>query len=217
MTARLTTRMITRLIVLLIVVVLAPGAAGRRLENIPPPGTGTAYLAGQLLVATPQLKGPIFHHTVIFMFRHGPGGAMGIIINRPSQAVPLTELLRNFRIDDIDGVEPDDEMTVFFGGPVKRRLGMVLHSTDFTTPETITINRFASATGAGAALRAIAEGRGPQRALLAVGFAGWAPGQLEQELARNSWVVAPADENFLFDTEFDTKWQRAFDRRGVDL
>ena len=217
MNSRKITRKIMQLIALLIVVVLAPGATGKRLEDLPPPGTGTAYLAGQLLVATPELTGPIFHRTVIFMFRHGPGGAMGIIINRPSQAVPLTELLRNFRIDDIDGVEPDDEMTVFFGGPVKRRLGMVLHSTDFATPETITINRFASATGAGAALRAIAEGRGPQRALLAVGFAGWAPGQLEQELARNSWVVAPADENFLFDTEFDTKWQRAFDRRGVDL
>ena len=79
------------------------------------------------------------------------------------------------------------------------------------------INRFAAATGANAVLRAIAEGRGPRHALLAVGYAGWAPGQLEGELARKSWVVAPADEKFLFDTEFATKWLRAFERRGFDL
>ena len=209
--------MIPRLIILLVILALAPGAAGKRLEGIPRPDAEPDSLAGRLLVATPNLRGPIFRRTVIFMLHHGPDGAMGIIINRPTGSRPLTELMRNFGIDDIDGVDPDEDLTVFFGGPVQRGLGMVLHSTDFALPDTLAINRFAAATGANAALRAIAEGRGPRHALLAVGYAGWSPGQLEGELARKSWVVAPADEKFLFDTEFATKWLRAFERRGFDL
>ena len=209
--------MIPRLIILLVILALAPSAAGKRLEGLPKPDTKPESLAGRLLVATPNLHGPIFRRTVIFMLRHGPDGAMGIIINRPTGSRPLTELMRNFGVDDVDGVDPDEELTVFFGGPVQRRLGMVLHSTDFAVPSTLAINRFAAATGANAALRAIAEGRGPRHALLAVGYAGWAPGQLEGEMARQSWVVAPADEKLLFDTEFATKWLRAFERRGFDL
>ncbi len=209
--------MIPRLIILLVILALAPGAAGKRLEGVPPPDADPDSLTGQLLVATPNLHGPIFRRTVIFMLRHGPDGAMGIIINRPTESRPLTELLRNFGVDDVDGVDPDEELTIFFGGPVQRRLGLVLHSADFTIPGTLVVNRFAAVTGANAVLRAIAEGRGPRHALLAVGYAGWAPGQLEGELARKSWVVAPADEKFLFDTEFATKWLRAFERRGFDL
>ncbi len=209
--------MIPRLIILLVILALAPGAAGKRLEGLPPPDADPDSLTGQLLVATPNLHGPIFRRTVIFMLRHGPNGAMGIIINRPTETRPLTELLRNFGVDDVDGVDPDEELTVFFGGPVQRRVGLMLHSTDFALPGTLVVNRFAAATGANAALRAIAEGRGPRHALLAVGYAGWAPGQLEGELARKSWVVAPADEKFLFDTEFTTKWLRAFERRSFDL
>ncbi len=209
--------MIPRLIILLVILALAPSAAGKRLEGVPPPDADPDSLTGQLLVATPNLHGPIFRRTVIFMLRHGPDGAMGIIINRPTESRPLTELLHNFGVDDVDGVDPDEELTIFFGGPVERRLGLVLHSTDFAIPGTLAVNRFAAATGANAVLRAIAEGRGPRHALLAVGYAGWAPGQLERELARKSWVVAPADEKFLFDTEFATKWLRAFERRGFDL
>ena len=209
--------MIPRLIILLVILTLAPGAAGKRLEGLPKPDTEPDSLAGRLLVATPNLRGPIFRRTVIFMLRHGPDGATGIIINRPTGSRPLTELLRSFGIDDIDGVAPHEDLPVFFGGPVQRRLGMVLHSTDFTVSRTLVVNRFAATTGANAALRAIAEGRGPRHALLAVGYAGWAPGQLEGELARQSWVVAPADEKFLFDTEFTTKWLRALERRGYDL
>ena len=209
--------MIPRLIILLVILTLAPGAAGKRLEGLPKPDTEPDSLAGRLLVATPNLRGPIFRRTVIFMLRHGPDGATGIIINRPTGSRPLTELLRSFGIDDIDGVDPDEDLTVFFGGPVQRRLGMVLHSTDFAVSSTLVVNRFAATTGANAALRAIAEGRGPRHALLAVGYAGWAPGQLEGELARQSWVVVPADKKFLFDTEFTTKWLRARERRGYDL
>ena len=209
--------MIPRLIILLVILTLAPGAAGKRLEGLPKPDTEPDSLAGRLLVATPNLRGPIFRRTVIFMLRHGPDGATGIIINRPTGSRPLTELLRSFGIDDIDGVDPDEDLTVFFGGPVQRRLGMVLHSTDFAVSSTLVVNRFAATTRANAVLRAIAEGRGPRHALLAVGYAGWAPGQLEGELARQSWVVAPADEKFLFDTEFTTKWLRALERRGYDL
>ena len=208
--------MIPRLIILLVILALAPGAAGKRLEG-PKPDADRDSLTGRLLVATPSLRGRIFRRTVIFMLRHGPNGAMGIIINRPTESRPLTELMQSFGIDDVDGVDPDEELTVFFGGPVQRRLGLVLHSTDFALPGTLVVNRYAAATGANAVLRAIADGRGPRHALLAVGFASWAPGQLEGELARKSWVVAPADEKFLFDTEFATKWLRAFERRGIDL
>ena len=209
--------MIPRLIILLVILALAPGAAGKRLDGIPKPDAEPDSLTGRLLVATPNQHGAIFRRTVIFMLRHGPDGAMGIIINRPTESRPLAELLQNFGVDDVEGVDPDEELTVFFGGPVQRGLGVVLHSTDFAVPGTMAINRFAAATGANAALRAIAEGRGPRHALLAVGYAGWAPGQLEGEMAREAWVVAQADEKFLFDTEFATKWLRAFERRGFDL
>ena len=179
-------------------------------------GADSKSLAGQLLVAAPGMPDPRFARTVIFMVRHDRDGAMGLVVNRVLGVQSAARLLEGAGIGakDVDG---DAEVRVHYGGPVAPRRGFVLHSGEYAEEGTVTVTDRVSMTAAAQILQAIAKGKGPNRGFLAVGYAGWAPGQLESELARKDWLVVPSDDRLLFDAHMATKWRRAMGRHGIEL
>lgn len=171
--------------------------------------------AGQLLVATPELDDPNFSHTVVYLIQHDADGAMGLVINRVFATGPLGELLQDLGIEE--GTDIETEIQVHYGGPVGQGQGFVLHSPDYRRADTVVVGGMAALSGSLEVLRDIAAGNGPRRSMLALGYAGWGANQLENEIARGSWFTIEPDEALLFDDSFETKWQRALARRGVDL
>lgn len=192
---------------LLLALFALPAAA----QAVSPDG---ANLTGRLLVATPDLRDPNFSHTVIYVISHGEDGAMGIVINRLAAIGPLAGLMSAFGIEAPSGA---GEVRIFSGGPVQPNIGVILHSTDYTVEDSIVVNDDIAVTAHKEILAAISRGEGPADRLFAFGYAGWGPGQLEGELEANAWYTVTADRRFVFDTEFETKWQRAVDLRGLDL
>jgi putative transcriptional regulator len=181
----------------------------------PPPETPSHNsLAGQLLVASPAMGDPRFARTVILMVRHDLKGAMGIIINRPFAARPLAGLLEAF---GEPSPEATGEVRLFVGGPVQPELAFMLHTPDYRQPDTLDIGGRLALTTSRAVLRDLATGSGPSKSLLAFGYAGWGPSQLEGELAHKAWFTAPADLALIFDEDRATVWERAMARRTRDL
>lgn len=179
-----------------------------------PAETPASSLKGQLLIATPAMRDPRFERAVILMVRHDGDGAMGLVINRPVGEKPLAELLAVLGANDIAA---SGNVRVFLGGPVQLEVGFVIHGTDYRRPETHDIGARLAATSSREVLRDIAGGAGPMKSLVTFGYAGWAPGQLEAELARNVWYTAPADPGLVFDDDRDKVWERAAARRIQDL
>ena len=171
-------------------------------------------LAGQLLVATNELRDPRFVRTVVFMVRHDAGGAMGLVVNRPVGEVPLADLLNRL---GIEGRGVGGEIRLHYGGPVEPNMGFVLHTTDYTTEGTQVLQGGIALTSQTEVLRAIGAGTGPRRSLFTLGYAGWAPGQLEAEIAAGAWITVPADAGLVFDGRSDKKWERAMARRTIEL
>jgi putative transcriptional regulator len=171
------------------------------------------FLCGKLLVATPSIGDPRFDRTVILMCDHSPEHAMGIVINKPVEGLRLPELFTQLGVERPEDV-PD--RPVLIGGPVDRDRGFVLHSTDFHAAEsTLPVCDGISLTATKDVLTAIASRQPPRRSLLALGYAGWGGGQLEDELAANAWLVTDPDEALIFEEPDATKWQSALDRIGV--
>ena len=175
---------------------------------------GEGRLTGQLLVATDKMGDPRFARTVIYIVSHGADGAMGLVLNRALGVAPVSVLLESF---GVAGSEVPGEVRVHYGGPVERNRGFVLHSSDVLGEGTVAVNGGVALSADVEILRAIAAGEGPRRSLFALGYAGWAPGQLEGEIAREDWFSVPGDEDLIFDEDLDTKWERAFDRREIEL
>lgn len=172
------------------------------------------YLTGQLLIAMPQMSDPRFARTVIYICAHTTDGAMGLVLNKPFAGIGFTDLLEQLGIE----VEQQlGDMRVHYGGPVESGRGFVLHTTDYTREATLLVDDDVALTATVDVLRAIAEGRGPQKSILALGYAGWGAGQLDQEMQSNGWLHAPADPAILFDADLDTKWERAIAKLGVSL
>jgi putative transcriptional regulator len=179
------------------------------------------YLDGSLLVAMPAMGDPRFAKSVIYMCAHSADGAMGIIINQRAPNISFTELL-----EQLDIVPPQDRirlpiglggMAVHLGGPVETGRGFVLHSADYFKAEsTLPIDESVCLTATIDILRDIAKGSGPDKALLALGYAGWAPGQLESEIQSNGWLHCAADPELIFDPEVDRKYNRALGTIGID-
>jgi len=172
------------------------------------------YLTGKLLVARPKMPDPRFRNTVIFLAKHDDDGAFGLIVNRPLGEIDYANLIENLGIDP-EGLEGD--VAVLYGGPVDPKRGFVLHSNDYPHAPLIPVNDLHSVTMSADILLAMANGFGPKQSLLAIGYAGWSKGQLEQEFERKDWVIAPSDVSILFDAKFATKWKRAYDSRFIDL
>jgi putative transcriptional regulator len=174
----------------------------------------TTSLAGQLLVAAPSIGDPRFQQAVILVVRHDKNGAFGIIVNRPIGEQPLARLLERFGDNETAAT---GEMPMFFGGPVQPELGFVLHSSDYRRDETIAIDARVAMTSTREILRDIGNSQGPKQVLIALGYAGWGPEQLEGEFKRRSWSVASADPHLIFEVERDKVWELAYAQRLQDL
>ena len=176
--------------------------------------TDTGYLDGHLLVAMPTMSDPRFARTVIYLCAHTADGAMGLVVNRLLDSLTFPDLLEQLGIQTSS---MDDEIRVHFGGPVESARGFVLHSTDYMHDASMIVDGNIALTATVDVLKAMAGGMGPRRHLLALGYAGWAPGQLDAEIQANGWLLCPADENLVFGTDVISKWSRAVDKIGIDI
>ncbi len=171
------------------------------------------YLAGQLLIAMPQMSDPRFSRTVVYLCAHSASGAMGIVINRTFDGLTFSELLQQLEIQVKPGCE---SIRVHFGGPVEAGRGFVLHSTDYVHESTTQVDDEVGLTAAVDVLKAISDGDGPKNRFLALGYAGWGAGQLDAEIRENAWLTVPADADLLFGADLDHKWARAIGKLGFD-
>ncbi len=171
-----------------------------------------ASLVGRLLLAMPGIGDPRFDRAVIMVCAHDEGGALGIGIGRLAARVGFHDLLEQFEIPV--GVAPN--RPVHLGGPVDPQRGFVLHELGWEGEDTIEVDGGWALTGTIDVLRAIAEGTGPRKWIAALGYAGWSAGQLDRELTRHGWFVAPATDALLFEAQVDTRWRQAFQAAGVD-
>ncbi len=184
--------------------------------------TARDYLDGQLLIAMPAMGDERFERAVIYVCAHSSEGAMGIIVNQPAQNIKFPDLL--VQLDVIPAAEriqlphEAEEVTVLKGGPVETGRGFVLHSADFFIENsTLSIDNGVCLTATLDILKAIAGGSGPHNAILALGYAGWAPGQLEQEIQQNGWLHCAADPELIFGADTGSKYAKAMRKIGIDL
>ena len=174
----------------------------------------SGYLTGQLLIAMPQMNDPRFARTVIYICAHTADGAMGLVINREIEALTFPDLLKQL---SIEAEVVDDKIQVLFGGPVETGRGFVLHSSDYVQNTTMLVDKQVGLTATMEVLKDIASGNGPRLNILALGYAGWGPGQLDAEIQANGWLSVPADDGLVFGNELDKKWERALAKIGIDF
>ncbi len=171
-------------------------------------------LTGQFLIAMPTLLDPEFQQTVTYMCAHTNEGAMGIVINRPMN-MGLGEIFAQMNLNPID---PEiEQIRVFHGGPVQQDRGIIIHEPPSKWDSTINVSDRLGVATSRDILEAISKGQGPERSLIALGYASWGAGQLEQELAENAWLCVPADENILFEVPPEKRWEKATELLGFDL
>ena len=182
--------------------------------SMPPVKPEPGYFTGQLLIAMPHMGDPRFARSIIYICAHTSDGAMGLVINRQIDSITFTDLLKQLNIETAD---IDNRIQVMFGGPVEVGRGFVLHTSDYVEKSTLLVDEDVALTATLDVLRDIAAGSGPRRNLLALGYAGWGPGQLDAEIEANGWLNVAADEDLVFDKNLDSKWERAMGKLGVDL
>ncbi len=171
-------------------------------------------LTGKLLIAMPGMGDPRFDHSVVYMCSHGDDGAMGLIVNKPSD-LRIKALLGQLNI--ACRIPVVGERLVHFGGPVEMSRGFVLHSADYDANlHSLQISESFSMTATLDVLEDLASGRGPLNSMVTLGYAGWGPGQLEDEIAMNGWLTAEASAQLVFDVADDDKWEAALATLGVD-
>jgi putative transcriptional regulator len=201
-------------VTLFLAVLLAAAMLGRaalpKSEEVP----RAASLAGQLLIAAPEMGDPRFYRAVILVVQHSKDGALGIMINRPVGQLALASLLE--AIGEKDAAVAG-EVRVFAGGPVELQRGFVVHSAEYQRSGTIDIDGRVAMTASPEILRDIGHNKGPQKSLVAFGYAGWGPGQLEHELEQRAWFTAPEDPKLIFDEDRDNVWEGAMARRTLPL
>lgn len=171
-------------------------------------------LDGKLLVAMPGMGDPRFEKSVVLICAHSDDGAMGLIVNKPTPELSFANLLEQL---NIPRAAEGRDIHVHYGGPVERGRGFVLHSRDYRGgPATMEIDARFAMTATLDILEALARGAGPARALLALGYAGWGPGQLEQEILANGWLIGQAEEEVVFAADDPGKWGKALKTMGID-
>jgi putative transcriptional regulator len=172
------------------------------------------YYDGQLLIATPYMRGDFFAGAVIYIFAHNAGGAMGVIINKPLEMVHHVSLFQQLAID-MSGY--DDDLTLYHGGPVEENRGFVLHSADYCLEDTLTSSNRISVTASVSILKDVARGKGPEKLLIAIGCAGWSAGQLESEIESNSWITVSATPEIIFHKSDAAKYGLTEQLLGFDM
>ncbi len=180
--------------------------------------TKRGFLKGKLLIAMPSIQGDDFSRSVVFLCDHSADGAMGLVLNKPALQMIFADLIEKLDLGAKPGLVNEDilQMPVMLGGPVKQFQGFVLHSSDYKSDETLKVSPGFSLTATVDVLRAIAAGQGPKRKLLALGYAGWSPGQLEDEILRNGWLTCDADADLVFSGDPALKHEVALKKLGVD-
>lgn len=172
------------------------------------------YLTGQLLIAMPTMRDPRFARSVIYICAHSDEGAMGLVVNRLIGSLTFSDLMAQL---NLDSPRSDATKKIHFGGPVETSRGFVLHTAEYRQDETMMVDRGFGLTATVDVLRDIADGGGPQRSLLALGYSGWGPGQLETEIQENGWLSVDADVALVFDdADLDHKWDKAMAKIGVE-
>jgi putative transcriptional regulator len=174
----------------------------------------TGFLAGQLLVATPVIDSGCFQKSVIYIFAHSSDGAMGLMINQPMELVNYASLIEEMHL------HPDARtkgIQSYFGGPVERARGFVIHSNDYQKEHALYRSGDLAVTASSTILHDLVAGTGPAKAALVVGYAGWDAGQLESEIEQNSWISVPATADLVFNTENELKWATASKSLGIDM
>lgn len=170
-------------------------------------------LTGSFLISTPQMPDPRFSEQVIYICSHSTEGAVGIAINKPNFSVTLEEVLASNSFP----VPPDLNACVYTGGPVEPNSAFILYGSEYHTEQELEVSSTVSMSRDTKVLKDIAYGKGPERFLFAIGYAGWGPGQLEQELVREGWLTVPAEDSIIFDVADGEKWQKAAALYGVDI
>lgn len=173
----------------------------------------SSFLSGYCLVATPSMEDTRFEHAVIFVCAHSKEGAMGIIVNRKIEQVTFSDLLEQLELFPSNDILIND---VLYGGPVETIRGFVIHSSDYRQSGTLVVNDTIALTATVDILKELANGKGPKNALIALGYSGWAPEQLETELKQNAWLSLPADADLLFNTPLEKKWEAAYSKIGIN-
>ena len=172
------------------------------------------YLTGQLLVAMPQMLDPRFAKTVIYMCAHTDDGAMGLVVNRVMDNINFPDLLEQL---NLESRSPGNDIRVHFGGPVETGRGFVLHTSDYVQDATMVIDEKIALTATTDILKDIADGGGPRSSLLALGYAGWGPGQLDTEIQANGWLSVASDDALVFGMDPESIWQGALAKMGIDV
>jgi putative transcriptional regulator len=175
------------------------------LPTEPPDVSAASSLSGQLLIASPRMREP-FDHAVILLAQHSRDGALGIIINHPIDSRPIAEVLKALGAD-ATGIK--NSVRVFLGGPVNPNIAFVIHSADYRRDDTVDIDGRVALTDAAEVLHDIGLGKGPGKSLVALGYAGWAPSQLEDEIASGAWIAVPENPAMVFDDDRNRLWADA--------
>ncbi len=191
-----------RWILAVVAVVLPAAALHAALSTEAPDVSEAPSLAGRLLIASPHMGDP-FDHAVILLARHGRDGALGVVINHPIDSRPIAIVLQALGAD-AGGVK--NSVRLFLGGPVSPNMAFVVHSADYRRDDTVDIDGRVALSDAPDVLRDIGLGKGPSKSLVALGYAGWAPSQLEDEIGRGAWVTVPEDPNLVFDDDRAKVW-----------
>ena len=173
-----------------------------------------ANLTNNFIIAMPSLVDDNFNHTVTYICEHNENGSFGIVINRITD-VTLDEVIHQMNIETSEPIAR--EKHIYHGGPVQQERGFILHCPLGEWSSSLKINDQIALTTSRDILEAIAHDEGPEKSIIALGYAGWSPGQLEQELANNTWLNCPADEQIIFDIPAEKRWQSAADLLGIDL
>ncbi len=197
---------------------MAEQPPGSKILPHDPGAPKSGYLSGRVLIAMPQMADERFAGSLIYLCAHSEDGAMGIVVNRILHDLDFAELLRQLEIDiPEDRLPATDKIRIHRGGPVETGRGFVLHTSDYAAEKaTLEISDGISLTATLDILRAIAVGSGPEKMLLALGYAGWAPGQLEGEIQANGWLICDSDSAILFDNEVDERYGHALGKLGID-
>jgi putative transcriptional regulator len=173
----------------------------------------SGYLAGSLLVSMPHISDARFHKSLVFLCGHDENGAMGLVVNRVLEDITLKDLFQQM---DIESSPVCEKYPIHFGGPVEGGKGFVLHTADYRHPTTLVINEQYGVTATLDILSAIAEEKGPKSSILALGYAGWGPGQLDAELQSNNWLELEPDEQLIFQVPYWKKWNSAISKLGIE-
>ena len=192
---------------------LAPGPVEGHFQGMTD-ATAPIDLSGKLLIAMPGMSDPRFDRSVVYICAHSEDGAMGLIVNKPAPDLELSDLLGQLSLETPADMAPTQ---VFFGGPVEHGRGFVLHSSDYGgSSSTLQVDERFGMTATLDILEDMAQGKGPEHAILALGYAGWGPGQIESELQQNGWLTCEARPEIVFIHDNDAKWSAALGELGVD-